>query len=327
MSIKTAQEINEIAADGASVGLRLDVFLSKSLQQISRAQLTKLIKSGQVTLNGRTVKPSYAIMGHENFAICWPRPAASHMAAEALPLDILYSDEHIAIINKPAGLAVHPGAGVAVGTLCNALLFHFPNMEVGSTERPGIVHRLDKNTSGIMIVAKTTEAHRILSDDFKHRRIKKIYRAYCCGEIDQTQFELKTGHARHPYNRLKFLTKIPAPKMPSTNIRVAHTSFSIRHRRFGISEVIATLHTGRTHQIRAHLADIDHPLVGDELYGGKRALSKTMPDTLKTAILSLPGQALHAESLEFSHPITNLQLSFRAALPEQLQIIADFFNE
>lgn len=326
MVVVETPESLKICADATDAGLRLDSFLAKKMPDYSRAWLTKLIKTGHVTSQASAaVKPAQTIVGNEIFLISLPEKAAGTMEPQPIALEILFSDEHLAIINKPAGLVVHPGAGVKDGTLCNALLYHFPDMTIGNAERPGIVHRLDKETSGIMVVAKTQAAHQILSADFKERRIKKIYRAFCWGELAEDRLELKTGHVRHPYNRLKFFTKVSVPKMPSANVRLAHTDIAVVNRRFGITEVRATLHTGRTHQIRAHLADIDHPLLGDELYGGKRSLLKSAPDDLRDAVEKLAGQALHAESLEFAHPIKKTKLRFEAKLSERLSTLSRFF--
>jgi 23S rRNA pseudouridine1911/1915/1917 synthase len=312
----------KIVVEPNDVGMRLDSFLSKRLPKFSRAQIGKLIKLGKIASKVIIKKPAKQVLAHEIYSIEFDKKNnASFMKPQEIPLDILFSDEHIAVINKPSGMVVHPGAGIRDGTLCNALLYHFPDMSIGNIERPGIVHRLDKDTSGIMVIAKTEEAHQNLSDDFKHRRIKKIYRAFCHGEIQEKSFELKTGHMRHPYNRIKFFTKIQAPKMPSPNIRLAHTLFEVLSSGFGICEIKATLYTGRTHQIRAHLSDIDHPLLGDDLYGGRRSLKKSMPKTLNDAIVNLNGQALFAESLEFRHPISKKLLYFSAALPKILSNI------
>jgi 23S rRNA pseudouridine1911/1915/1917 synthase len=273
----------EVTASLYDAGMRTDAFLAKKLT-LSRAQISTLIKAGHVMASGKIIKPSQLVLGKETFLVVFPKKEGGKLSAQAIPLDVLFSDAHLIIINKPVGLVVHPGAGAKDNTLCNALLFHFPDMEVGNTERPGIVHRLDKGTSGIMVIAKTHMVHQKLGDDFKHRRIKKIYRAFCFGEIVETKFDLVTGHMRHPYNRLKFFTKIAAPKIPSANVRLAHTSFEVVSKAYGISQLKAILHTGRTHQIRAHLSDNDHPLLGDELYGGKRLLSKLVPDNLAHAI-------------------------------------------
>jgi 23S rRNA pseudouridine1911/1915/1917 synthase len=316
-----------IKASKEHQGLRLDLFLVKKLSGISRSYIHRLIKEGQVTWQGASLKPSYQILGEESFLVKKPPILSSTIIPECISLTILFSDKHIAVIDKPAGLVVHPGAGISSGTLCNALLHWFPDMNIGDAIRPGIVHRLDKNTSGVMVVAKTQKAHQILSEAFKERQVKKIYRVFCEGELLESSFTLKTGHVRHPVNRLRFLTKIdPSRSDGNSRIRLAHTEFISLRRGFGITELKAILHTGRTHQIRAHLADIGYPLVKDELYGAKRICSASYPKEVIRAFEMLNGQALHAESLEFAHPITKENLSFTSQLPEALSTLHDFLK-
>jgi 23S rRNA pseudouridine1911/1915/1917 synthase len=315
-----------IAASPSDARVRVDQFLVAKMPQYSRSLITKFIRQGAITTgDGMLVKPAHVVMGGELFHFILPAKTAATMQAEEIPLAIVYSDDHIAVINKPSGLVVHPGAGVQSHTLCNALLHHFPGMSIGNVERPGIVHRLDKDTSGIMVIAKTEQAHRHLSAQFKDRRVEKSYRALCFGEFAATSFDLKTGHARHHHNRLRFSTKLSLEKLNGMNVRLAHTSFRVEKCRFGMSLLTATLHTGRTHQIRAHLADIDHPLLGDDLYGGKRIISERVPEDLRNAIDALQGQALHAETLIFCHPKTLEQLSFTAELPAAFARITEFF--
>lgn len=317
----------EIVVSSADACVRLDLFLSKAMPSYTRGRITKLIKSGHIKrATGATLKASHIVRENETFIFEHPEIKASTILPEDIPLEFIFSDEHIAVINKPAGMVVHTGAGVKEGTLCNALLHHFPDMVIGDQERPGIVHRLDKETSGVIIIAKTHDAHRILSDDFKYRRVKKIYRAFCWGTLRDQQFELKTGHVRHPNNRLKFTTRISVPNHSSSRVRLAHTGFSVVRQNFGIAEVQAFLYTGRTHQIRAHLSDINHPLLGDDLYGGKRAVPKSVPEGLKNAILDLSGQALFAETLELYHPITKNLHTFSAPLPKKIMAISEYLS-
>lgn len=314
-----------IIAESKDSGQRIDVFLAQRLPEFSRAQLTEYIKKNLVTVNGKSLKPSHKIVGHESVLIQFPAITPSSLKPQNIPLDIIFDDDDIAVINKPAGLVVHPGAGVKEGTLCHALLYHFPNMVIGNEERPGIVHRLDKDTSGIMVVAKSHKAMQILSDDFKHRRVKKIYRALSYGEFQAQQFSLKTGHARHPHNRLRFSTRLPVPESPSSHVRLAHSDFVVLRQKYGISSLKVTLHTGRTHQIRAHLADIQRPILGDNLYGGNaRCLSKNTPPGLNEAMQELSGQALFAETLELTHPISKAPMSFSAPLPALFSAIDSF---
>jgi len=309
-------------AEFSDRGTRLDSFLVDRLPGYSRSHLSRLIKEGLVSCDGSvTNKPSYHINGQELVEVVQPKPQACVIEAQDLPLEIIFSDEHLAVINKPVGLVVHPGAGVKNGTLCNALVHHFPDLGVGAIGRPGIVHRLDKDTSGVMLIAKTDQAMQALSADFKNRQVKKIYRALCHGELAQSQFELITGHARHPFNRLKFFTGLPAPKSPLSPVRMAHSSFTVLHASFGLSMLRVQLHTGRTHQIRAHLADLGHPLVGDQLYGARHAYTKYLPSEMTDALESFIGQALHAEIIEFAHPFSRQILSFSAPLPQQFIVI------
>ena len=306
-----------IQVDLADAGLRLDYFLAQRLPDYTRAQLCKYIKESRVLVNGHGAKPSYKLGGLEKVQLKILERKATGLKAQDLPLDIIFSDEHIAVINKAPGMVVHPGAGIQENTLVNALLYAFPHMSVGGQERPGIVHRLDKNTSGVMVVALTHAAHVALTDAFKNREVEKIYRVFSYGHIEPKAFELKTGHVRHPVHRLRFFTGIPAPLGPS-KVRMAHTSFKVNFCNFGVCDISARLHTGRTHQIRAHLADINHPLVGDLIYAGVRELPREAPEILRHVIKGLLGQALHAETLSFAHPITQEKLSFSAPLPAHI---------
>lgn len=307
-----------IQADSCDAGLRLDSFLAQRLPEHTRAQLSKFIKNSLVSINGQRVKPSFKLLGHEKVLLKVLSRKSVGLIAQELPLDIIFSDDHIAVINKAVGMVVHPGAGVLDNTLVNALLYAFPNIAVGGQQRPGIVHRLDKNTSGVMVVALTHQAHVALTEAFKNREVEKKYRAFCYGALENERFELKTGHVRHPHNRLRFFTGIPAPLSSQSKVRMAHTSFSVNFSNFGVSDLSARLHTGRTHQIRAHLADINHPLLGDSIYTSTRELPREVPKLLVDAIKELSGQALHAETISFAHPITKEKLSFSAPLPAHI---------
>lgn len=297
-------------------GERLDTFLAKEFKEFSRSFFVKLIKMGHIEVISGKSRPSYVLAGQEKVLINFKESMEPEMSAVPMDLHIVFSDEHIAVINKPKGLVVHPGAGVKENTLCHGLLYHFPNMFVGYKSRPGLVHRLDRDTSGLMVIAKTHSAQVILAQAFSDRKVKKIYLAICHGEIAQDSLELITGHVRHPHNPIRFFTNLPAPKSgENPNVRLAHTNFKLLKRFSGFSLVEAHLHTGRTHQIRAHLADIGHPLVGDRLYGGKRHLGKDLPKDLKELLDSICGQALHAHELEFYHPITNEKMAFKIDAP------------
>lgn len=313
-----------IKPEDSDKGLRIDVFLSKALPDVSRSRIQSLIAQKSIYALECAIGPSNKIKGHETFIIEMPEPKPSHMIAQDIPLDVLYEDDDIIVINKPAGLVVHPGAGNKDNTLTNALLFRFPGFNVGDVERPGLVHRLDKDTSGVMVCARNNEAHLYLTNSFKSRDVKKIYRAFCLGQFKSDKFELKTGHKRHPSNRKKFTTAIRAPLEPNKErIRLAHTQFKVLQTKSGITELEVQLQTGRTHQIRAHLADIGHPLVKDELYGGVNATNNLRDPDIKKAVKQLNRHALHAEFLAFIHPQSKILLEFKAPLPLDLQLLHD----
>lgn len=317
-------EINIIEARQKDKGLRADLFLTSSLKKFSRSKVSIMIERGFIRiLSGSLLRSKYIIKGDEKFLINDIILTEKSILPENLPIKILYSDEYLAVIEKPKGLVVHPGAGISSSTLCHALMHHFPDMEIFDEKRPGIVHRLDKDTSGLMVIAKTLEAHQKLSSLFKEKQVVKKYRALIHGEIHEDEFSLITGHVRHPYQRRKFFTAIPAPKAKNTNVRLAHTEVKVLKKTRDISEVIATLHTGRTHQIRAHFADIGHPLLGDLLYGGKRQISAKLPGVLQEAIKNLSGQALHSEFLSFSHPMRGEVMEFISDLPANMKFLSE----
>ena len=267
----------------ADAGKRLDIFLSKQLPDTSRSRI-------QAWLELQGEKISRPVKAGEQFILQVPETKPSPLLAQDLPLEIIYEDADLVVINKPAGLVVHPGAGNPDHTLVNALLYRFPGLCVGDTQRPGIVHRLDKDTSGLMLIARHDQSHLALSLAFKNREIQKIYRAWCVGTFNQNSFILKTGHKRHPTHRKRFTTQCDTGRM-------AHSEFEIMSTRENTTELRIKIFTGRTHQIRAQLADIGHPILGDMLYGGPK----------------IPGfdrHALHAEELYFEHPITKQPMHF-----------------
>ncbi len=302
--------------------MRLDLFIAQKHPEVSRARVQALIESGHIRVNGRQVKTSYKYHGDERIDIDIPEPKASHLTAEDMPLDVLYEDRDIVVINKPAGLVVHPGAGHREGTLVNALLHHFPDMHVGDTERPGLVHRLDKETSGVMVCARNDRAFQALVRSFKAREVEKSYRAFCVGIFKDETFELKTGHNRHPKDRKRFTTKISHFQKGGlreiSDLRLAHSQFTVLLSSGGITELQVNLLTGRTHQIRAHLADIGRPLVHDTLYGGTRALEYLKATPVRASAMLLERHALHAERLAFIHPTNGQPVVFTAPLPEDL---------
>ena len=293
-------------------GNRLDQFLSSLLPEISRARVQALIKAGNAQVDGESTKPSYKVHAGESIWIKVEPVEASSYEAEDIPLSIVFEDEHIIIINKPAGMVVHPAAGVSSGTLVNALLAHSSKLPtLRGADRPGIVHRLDKNTSGLLVVAKTEAAHRSLSDLISRRAIKRKYRALAYGNFAESKGTIDAPIGRSPSDR---------KKMAVTGIssREAKTSFIVIEGFPHISHLNVELSTGRTHQIRVHMAYIGHPIVGDSVYGSrlKRFHDKMMP-AIVDAISHLKGHMLHSETLEFDHPATGESVKYDVPPPDE----------
>jgi 23S rRNA pseudouridine1911/1915/1917 synthase len=289
---------------------RLDVFLKTQLPQVSRGVLQSLIEDGAILVDGKKVKPTYAPRAGDVIQINWPEPISPTAEPEEIALDVLFEDEHIIALNKPAGLVVHPAAGHYGGTLVNALLHHCKGQLSGiaGVARPGIVHRLDMDTSGCIVVAKTNEAHLNLAAQFEERRTTKVYRAIVCGELRNETGEIQVGIARHPTHRKRMAATDGA------NSREAWTSFQIVERLREATHVECRLHTGRTHQIRVHFQYLGHPIIGDSVYGVKQnARLKTLTR------YAAPRQMLHAWKLGLLHPITQKQIMFEAPFPEDFQ--------
>ena len=294
----------------ANAGERLDAFLAAHIAGWSRARLQRLIEDADVLVNGRTAKPSYKLHAGDEIEVDLVAPPATTFAPENIPVEVVYEDEDIVVVNKPAGMVVHPAAGTESGTLANALAFHFQKLSTKSgMARPGIVHRLDKGTSGLMVVAKTEGAHEHLADQFRARTVLKSYVALVHGQVEKETDSIDQAIARDPRNRIRMaVVRAGRPALSIYRVRQ-------RFERFTLLDV--ELKTGRTHQIRVHLAWLKHPAVGDEVYGGGR--DKTVPDPrLRSQITKLGRQFLHAERLRFQHPRTSEQMSFAARLPAEL---------
>jgi len=291
-------------------GLRLDAFLASQLDDWSRARLQKLIENEDILVNGKVSKPSYKLREHDEIEVELPPPAATGFAPENIPLDIVYEDETLLVVNKPAGLVVHPAAGTPSGTLANALAYHFQQLPDGGTGvRPGIVHRLDRGTSGLLVVAKTEAALENLSDQFRDRTVFKSYVALVHGRMRSDSGRIDQPIARDPSNRTR-MAVVRGGRNALTLYRVRRT-----YDRFTLLDV--ELKTGRTHQIRVHLAWLKHPVVGDETYGAGR--DNTIQDPqLRARIRSLNRQFLHAEKLAFTHPATKEMVRFESSLPTEL---------
>jgi 23S rRNA pseudouridine1911/1915/1917 synthase len=285
----------EFAVAPEDAGKRLDHFLSQKMHGFSRSRLQALIREGFATIDGARVSPSRKVRGGERVTLEVPPPAPAANLPELIPLEILHEDADLIVVNKPAGLVVHPAAGHAGGTLVNALLHHCGTLSViGGVERPGIVHRLDKETSGCLVAAKNDSAHQNLSRQFASREVKKTYLAIASGRFAKRAGTISVPIGRHPVDRKK-MAALPAGKG-----RASTTDWRAL-RELGIGTLVeCALHTGRTHQIRVHLKHLGHPVLGDPLYGKRGGFARQM---------------LHAWKLGFTHPRTGKRLDFVATIP------------
>jgi 23S rRNA pseudouridine1911/1915/1917 synthase len=320
-------------ADASHDGQRLDRFLSMRLPELSRTRVQSLIKQGHVSSGRATiVDVKYRVKPGDRFALHVPPAVPAEPGAETIPLNVVYEDDALIVIDKPAGLVVHPGAGHARGTLVNALIAHCGASlsGIGGVARPGIVHRLDKDTSGLLVVAKTDQAHRALAKQFAdHGRTGELERSYLAlvwGAPSRPHGTIDAPIGRHPASRTK-MTVLPAKGREAvTHWRVVET-FG-RGKEPIASLVECTLETGRTHQVRVHLAHIGHPLIGDPLYGqGFKSKLRKLPEPLHGTLAALSRQALHAEQLAFVHPVSGTLLKFNSPLPADLAEIVAAFKE
>ena len=297
----------------AQSGERLDVFLSQKGSFGTRSQIKRAIEGGQIRVGGMDVKPKYRLKSGDLILVTREEPAEYDLVPEELPLDIYHEDVHILVVNKIAGMVVHPAAGNRSGTLVNALLFHCTDLSgIGGVKRPGIVHRLDKNTSGLMVVAKSDEAHVGLSKQFKEHLVTKIYRVLVHGDPKEPEGVIDLPIGRHPVDRKKMSTGSRRGKESLTRWRV--------EKRYGIATLLAVrIETGRTHQIRVHLNAIGYPVVGDTVYGNSKKRIETVQDNaLRTALRKMPRQALHSSELRFRHPVTGTPMHFSSELPNDI---------
>jgi 23S rRNA pseudouridine1911/1915/1917 synthase len=289
---------------------RLDTYLAAQIQGWSRARLQRLIEEQDILVNGKPAKPSYKLRTADEIEVELTPAPGSNFTPENIPLDIIFEDDDIIVINKPAGLVVHPAAGVHSGTLANALTYHFQQLSTRAGRvRPGIVHRLDKDTSGLLVVAKTESGHENLADQFRAREVFKSYVALVYGVVKQESGRIEQPIARDPRNRTR-MSVVPGG-------RGALSLFKVRRSYDSFTLLDVELKTGRTHQIRVHLSWLKHPVVGDELYGGGR--ENNLQDVkIRAQIRKLNRQFLHAEQLGFRHPKTGEPMQFTAPLPTEL---------
>ena len=287
--------------DEEARGRRLDVFLADREKELSRSHIQKLIEGGAVLVNGRAVKANYKLRTGDSVEIHVPEAQAWKILPEAIPLDVLYEDEDIIVINKARGMVVHPAAGVSSGTLVNALLYHCKDLSgINGVIRPGIVHRLDKDTSGVMVAAKNDAAHVDLAEQIRLKTAHRIYQALVLGTLAEEKGVIRAPIGRHPTERKK-MAVVP-------NGKGATTFFRVLERFSSYTFVECRLQTGRTHQIRVHMAYIGHPLLGDPKYG-------------KKSPFAIEGQALHSAELMLTHPRTKERLHFAAAMPADMEEI------
>ena len=298
-----------------AAGRRLDQVLAELCPQCSRSQLKALIEEGAVRLGGQAVKVSYKVRGGETAEISFPEAPAAP-AAQELPLTLLYEDQDIAVVNKAPGMVVHPAPGVIDGTLVNALLFHLKDLGLIEGERrPGIVHRLDRDTSGCLVVAKHQASYLALQTAFYQRELDKFYLALCHGIPSQDSFTLDTPYGRREHDRSRYTTRNP---VGAERRAVSHVK---RLEAFAASSLVEVkLETGRTHQIRVHLYEAGHPLLAEKEYGGLKLEEKLPADSLaRRAAQAIGRQALHAWRLSFAHPMTGQPMQFEAPIPADLQ--------
>ena len=281
---------------------RIDKVLTSLEPEITRSRLKNLINDGHVTVNGQAVKPKYKVQAGDKISLIKPEPQSLKLTPENIPLDIVYEDDDVIVVNKPQGMVVHPAPGHPNHTLVNALLYHSPLSTINGTFRPGIVHRIDKDTSGLLMVAKNDLAHQSLAEQLRNKTNKREYLALVYGQIKEDEGTIDAPLGRNPQDRKK--------QAVVKGGRHAVTHFKVMKRYDNFTLVKCILETGRTHQIRVHMKYIGHPLVGDPLYGPRKVIGKD-------------GQFLHAALLGFKHPRTGKELVFEAPLPENFQKMLD----
>ena len=316
-------EARSLVASREVAGLRLDVALTQLAPDLSRSRIQRLLELGQVLVDGRRAKPASRLRGGERLDLTLPDPEPLQVVAQDLPLTILFEDRELIVLDKAARMVVHPARGAPHSTVVNALLHHLgaagrrrgedeAARRPGASERLGLVHRLDKDTSGCLVVAKTAAALDALQASFKAREVQKTYLALCHGRL-AAEGALDTPYARHPRDRTRFTSRVESARRASTSWRVRE-SFAAAT----LAEV--QLHTGRTHQIRVHLAEHGHPLLADATYGGTRREARLDPsDPVRRAAEAIGRQALHAWRLAFPHPRTRQRVAFEAPLPADMQ--------
>ncbi|MGE5201823.1 MAG: RluA family pseudouridine synthase [Acidobacteriota bacterium] len=315
LQAKAREQRLDAIVEEAEAGERLDRLLARRFGDLSRTRLKQLVVEGRVSVDGATItNPSLRVKPGQRCTAVLPPPVAATPQAQSIPLDIRYEDADLLVLEKPAGLVVHPAPGNPDNTLVNALLAHCGDSlaGIGGVRRPGIVHRLDKDTSGLMVVAKTEQAHAALAADFAARRIDRAYLAVVWGVPQPRVGEIAGAIGRNPRNRKTMAVVSRGGRPAITRYRVLRIFKDVA------AVVECRLATGRTHQIRVHLAAQGHPLIGDPVYGRSRGRRRTLPTALRAALDAFPRQALHAARLGFQHPSDGKQLEFESKLPNDI---------
>lgn len=303
---------HELVVAPAEAGMRLDAWLAQRLPALSRSRLKALIEGGHVRLGSAPARAAARVRAGQAALVSVPAAAPGEPLPEAIPLRVVHEDASLLVVDKPAGMVVHPGAGVSSGTLVNALLARIGDLSgIGGVLRPGIVHRLDRGTSGLLVVAKDDATHRALSRQFASRAVEKLYLALVHGVPARSAGEVSAPIGRDPFHRRRMSTRAP-------RAREARSSWTVVERFDGAALLRVRIHTGRTHQVRVHLASLGHPVAGDRVYGGTRTPSCRSP-AARQALASLERPALHAARLAFVHPASGERREFEAPLPGDLE--------
>jgi 23S rRNA pseudouridine1911/1915/1917 synthase len=298
-------DVKRLAVDASAAGARLDRWLAERVPELSRARLQALIGDGRVRVDGRARKASHRVGAGETVEVEIPPPAAETLVPEPIALTIVFEDDAVMVVDKPVGMVVHPGAGHATGTLAAAVLAHAPGTAgVGGPRRPGVVHRLDKDTSGLLVIAKTSAAYDALSAQLAARTVTRRYRAIVHGRMSPAAGVVDKPLGRHPHDRVRMAV------LPRGRGKPAVTRFTVLERFGHFSDLEVKLETGRTHQIRVHMASLGHPVAGDRVYGGRTG-REPLP-------VAFEGLALHAAALAFVHPVTQSRLEFTSPLPPRM---------
>ena len=305
--------------DASMHGTRIDRLLAARFPEITRSRFQRWLRDGRVTARGRKVRSAYRVQDGDDIQVRVPPPEPSRLDPENIPLHVVYEDDEVLVLDKPAGLVVHPAVGNRRGTLVHALLYHVPQLAAAAGEgRPGIVHRLDKDTSGLMVVAKSAAAHVRLAAALQRREVRRGYTALVWGHVRGTEGTVDLPIGRHPVDRKRM-------SVHSHRGRAALTRYRVRERLQFTTLLDVRLETGRTHQIRVHMADLGNPVFGDAAYGGRNSCLTRLPAGLRVvarqALQSMPRQALHATRLSFQHPATGTEMVFESPLPEDFSLI------